>query len=112
MKRSATIYLNDILTYMKRAEDYVQGMTLEAFSSDLRTSDAVIRCIEVIGEATKQIPEDIRAQHPSIPWRAMAGMRDKIIHSYFAVDFEAIWLVVNEDIPELRPPARTDSLGA
>ncbi len=89
--------------YMERAEDYVRDMSFEAFSDDLRTSDAVIRCLEVIGEATKQIPEGVRARHPSIPWRAMAGMRDKIIHSYFNVDFEAVWLVTKEDIPALRP---------
>jgi uncharacterized protein with HEPN domain len=88
---------------MKRAEDYIRNMTFESFSVDLKTSDAVIRCLEVIGEATKQIPEDVRATYPSIPWRAMAGMRDKIIHSYFTVDFEAVWLVIKEDIPKLKP---------
>lgn len=103
MTRSATIYLNDILEYMERAENYVRDMSFEAFSDDLRTSDAVIRCIEVIGEATKQIPDDVRAKFPSIPWRAMAGMRDKIIHSYFNVDLEAVWLVIEEDIPALKP---------
>lgn len=63
----------------------------------------MIRCLEVIGEATKQIPEYVRATYPSIPWRAMAGMRDKIIHSYLTVDFDAVWLVVKEDIPKLKP---------
>lgn len=103
MKRSIKIYLNDIIEYMERAEDYIREMTFESFSVDRKTSDAVIRCLEVIGEATKQIPEDVRSKYPAIPWRAMAGMRDKIIHSYFTVDFEAVWLVIKEDIPMLKP---------
>lgn len=103
MKRSVLIYLDDILEYMKRADEYVKGMNFKQFSTDGKTCDATIRCIEVIGEAAKQIPDNLQMKYPSIPWRAMAGMRDKIIHSYFTVDLEAVWLVIKEDIPKLKP---------
>lgn len=103
MKRSILIYVDDIIEYMGRAVAYIEGLSFSEFSIDQKTCDAVIRCLEVIGEATKQIPEEVRARYPLIPWRAMAGMRDKIIHSYFMVDYEAVWLVIKEDIPELKP---------
>ena len=103
MKRSVLLYIRDILEYMERAEAHVKGLSFEKFLKDNKACDAVIRCIEVIGEATKNIPEEIRNKHPSIPWRDMAGMRDKIIHGYFIVDFETVWLVVKEEIPRLKP---------
>ncbi|MGB9749839.1 MAG: DUF86 domain-containing protein [Caldisericia bacterium] len=65
--------------------------------------DAIIRCIEVIGEATKNIPEDIKNKFNMVPWRDIAGMRDKIIHGYFSIDFEEVWLTVKEDIPKIKP---------
>jgi len=103
MKRSVEIYIKDIIEYMERAEIYIKNFQLDQFLKDNKTCDAVIRCIEVIGEATKNIPEEIRISYPSIPWRDLAGMRDKIIHSYFTVDFETVWLVIKEDIPRLKP---------
>ncbi len=103
MKRSAKLYINDIVEYMERAEEHVRGVSRDEFLKDRKTGDAVIRCIEVIGEATKNIPEEIRNRYPDIPWRDMAGMRDKIIHGYFIVDFEEVWLAVKEDIPRLKP---------
>jgi uncharacterized protein with HEPN domain len=103
MKRSIELYIHDILEYMERAETHVKGLSLEEFFQDNKTCDAVIRCIEVIGEATKNVSDDIRKKYPSIPWCDMAGMRDKIIHGYFIVDFENVWLVVKEEIPKLKP---------
>ena len=102
MKRSTELYIKDILEYMGRAEVHMSRLSFEEFLHDNKTCDAVIRCIEVIGEATKNIPDDIRNKYPSIPWRDMAGMRDKIIHGYFVVDFETVWLVVKEEIPRLK----------
>ncbi len=92
-----------MVEYMDRTEEYVKEMTFKQFSTDKKTCDATIRCIEVLGEAAKQIPNNLRDKYPSIPWRAMAGMRDKIIHSYFIVDLEAVWLVITEEIPKLKP---------
>ena len=103
MKRSVEIYIKDIIEYMERAENHIKNFQFDQFLKDDKTCDAVIRCIEVIGEATKNIPEEIRISNPSISWRDLAGMRDKIIHSYFTVDFETVWLVIKEDIPRLKP---------
>jgi len=103
MKRNVEIYIKDIIEYMERAENHIKNFQLDQFLKDDKTCDAVIRCIEVIGEAAKNIPEEIRISYPSISWRDLAGMRDKIIHSYFTVDFNTVWLVVKEDIPKLKP---------
>ncbi len=103
MKRNAMLYISDILKYMERAESHIKSLGFEEFLKEEKTCDAVIRCIEVIGEATKNIPDEIRSKYHFIPWRDMAGMRDKIIHAYFTVDFETVWLVVKEEIPRLKP---------
>lgn len=86
-----------------KEQNHIRGLSFEDFCREEKTCDAVIRCIEVIGEAVKNIPDAIRNQYPLIPWREIAGMRDKIIHAYFAVDFETVWLVVKEEIPRLKP---------
>lgn len=103
MKRNVKLYIKDILEYMERAEEHIKGLTFQEFCKDKKTSDAVIRCIEVMGEAAKNVSDEIRNKYPFIPWRDMAGMRDKIIHGYFTVDFETVWLVVKEEIPKLKP---------
>jgi uncharacterized protein with HEPN domain len=103
MNRNIALYVKDILDSMENAEKFVEGMTCEEFNRDIKTSYAVTRCIEIIGEASKNIPESIRSKYPDIPWREMAGMRDKAIHFYFGVNFMRVWLVVKEDIPKIRP---------
>jgi uncharacterized protein with HEPN domain len=103
MSRNLLIYVSDILENMQDAEEFIQGMSYEQFVADKKTANAVLRSIEVIGEATKNVPDNVRAQYPQIPWKEMAGMRDKVIHSYFDVDKEMVWLVVKERIPALRP---------
>jgi len=102
MKRNIKIYVSDIIEYMERSEEYIKGMNFEQFIEDKKTQDAVIRCIEIIGEAAKNVPDEIRNKYSFIPWRDMAGMRDKIIHRYFTVDFEEVWLVVKKEIPKLK----------
>lgn len=103
MKRNIAIYIRDILNNMELAEGFVKGMTYEEFVSDTKTNHAVIRCIEIMGEAAKHVPEDVRQKYPEIPWKDIAGMRDKIIHLYFKVSLEKVWLVLKEDIPKLKP---------
>lgn len=103
MTRTIVLYVRDMLQSMDDALDFVRGMSYEQFAADKKTLNAVLRSIEVIGEAAKNIPEDVRSRYPHIPWREMAGMRDKVIHFYFGVNPETVWLVVAERIPELRP---------
>ena len=88
---------------MSDAEDFISGMSYEEFANDKKTLNAVLRSIEVIGEAAKNIPDDIRIRYQDVPWKEMAGIRDKVIHFYFGVDEEVIWLVVKERIPDLKP---------
>ncbi len=103
MSRNLLIYVSDILENMRDAEEFIEGMSYEQFVADKKTANAVLRSIEVIGQATKNVPDNVRAQYPQVPWKEMAGMRDKVIHSYFDVDKEIVWLVVKERIPALRP---------
>ena len=95
-------YLDDILNAIDETEDFTRRMTFKKFCDDRKTINAVIRSLEVLGEATKNIPAAIRAKYPEIPWRKMAGMRDKLIHEYFGVDEDILWKTVTEDLPPLQ----------
>lgn len=103
MKPDFLIYLEDILDAMEKAETAVTGLTYEQFEADWRTHFAVTRALEIVGEATKRLPETVRQQYPRIPWKKMAGMRDRIIHSYDNVDLEIVWRVIEKDIPQVKP---------
>jgi len=94
--------LLDIDTAARRITGFVQGFTFEQFVADERTWSAVLYQISVIGEAVKRLSESFRAQHPSLPWPQMAGMRNKVIHGYDSVDFERVWGTVTVSIPALR----------
>jgi len=102
-RRDYRDYLQDILDSIKDIESFIENMDSEDFTKDKKTINAVIRSIEVIGEATKNIPKSIRDKYPSVPWKKMAGMRDRMIHEYFGVDIEILWKTVKEDIPSLKP---------
>ncbi len=103
MNRDISIYVKDILENMERAERFVEGMSYEEFVEDEMTNFAVMRCIEIMGEAAKHVPDSVRDKYLGIPWRDIAGMRDKVIHFYFGVNLERVWLVVKEDIPQIKP---------
>jgi len=102
-KRDYKDYLQDIVDSVDDIKSFTENMTFEDFATDRKTINAVIRSIEVIGEATKRIPKSIRGKYPSIPWKKMAGMRDKLIHEYSGVDVGILWKTVKEDIPSLKP---------
>ena len=88
---------------MENAERFIGVMSYEDFLLDEKTNFAVVRCIEIIGEATKNIPVNVREKYREMPWRDMTGMRDKVSHFYFGIDFEKVWLVVKKDIPHFKP---------
>jgi uncharacterized protein with HEPN domain len=104
--RNYKIYLQDIFDAIKSIEDFIKNMDFEEFKFDDKTSSAVVRKLEIIGEATKNIPENIRKQHPQIPWKEMAGMRDRLIHFYFGIDYKLVWKTIKERIPEIKPLIR------
>lgn len=103
MTRGQKLFIKDILDNMERAESFISGMKYGDFSKDIKTAYAVVRCLEIIGEAVKNIPQPVRKAYPSIPWKKMAGMRDKVIHFYFGVKFKTVWTTVKKDIPALKP---------
>lgn len=99
-------YLQDILNSISEIEEFTTGMDLECFKKDRKTVNAVVRSLEVMGEAAKRIPEGIRKKYPTIPWKRMAGMRDKLIHEYSGVDLDIVWEVVKEEMPPIMPAVR------
>lgn len=99
-------YVQDILDSIRDIESFVKGMSFEEFKKDRKTINAVVRSVEVIGEASKKIPPTITANNPSVPWKKMAGMRDKLIHEYFGIDLEILWKVAREDMKSIRPAIR------
>ena len=103
MNRTSLDYLEDILEYTKKALEFVEGIDYAAFEKDDKTNFAVLRALEVVGEATKHVPPDIRVRFPGIPWEDMAGMRDKLIHVYFGVDLKVVWDTATIRVPKLVP---------
>ena len=96
-------YLDDIHEAARKIERYTTEMTYEEFVDDERTVDAVLRNFEVIGEAAKNVPDDVRQEYPELPWTEMAGMRDKLIHGYASIELEIVWTTVQDEIPTLIP---------
>jgi uncharacterized protein with HEPN domain len=100
--RDYKLYLKDILTAIESIEEFTAGMDLDAFQADDKTVSAVTRKLEILGEACKGIPEDVRQNHPNLPWKEMAGMRDKLIHLYFGVDHQLVWNAIKERLPQVK----------
>jgi len=96
-------YLEDILDAVEAIEEFILDINYEEFLRDRKTSFAVVRSLEIIGEAAKNIPDSVREKYPDIPWKDMAGMRDKMIHHYFGVDYLVVWKTISEDIPLIKP---------
>ena len=101
-KKDDLVFVEHILDSINAIEDFSKGISREEITSNRLKQSAIVREIEIIGEAVKNIPDYFRNQYPDIPWRDIAGMRDVIIHGYFKVDLETIWKVIDEDLPELK----------
>lgn len=105
MSRNSRVYLEDIVEACAKIARYTNGMTLEAFIADEKTLDAVVRNLQIIGEAVKNIGPEVRTHSPSTDWRKIAGLRDIVVHQYFGVDAELIWAVVDTNLAELAQTA-------
>lgn len=104
--RDVSLYLQDILDAMLAIEQFVEGIGFEEFKEDDKTSSAVVRKLEIIGEAAKQITDDIKSKYPQLPWKEMAGMRDRLIHFYFGIKYELVWHTIKDVIPVVKPVIR------
>ena len=104
--RDWLLFVEDILESIGLIENYAQGMTKEQFYTDRKTVDAVVRNFEIIGEASKYIPDDIKQSHPDIDWIGMLGLRNRIAHEYFGVSVSIVWQIVADYLPALRERMR------
>ena len=101
-KRDYRLYVDDIIEAIQKIEKYSKGLSFRKFSKDTKAIDATVRNFEVIGEAAKHIPPKIRKKYPSIPWKAMAGMRNKLIHEYFGLNKKVLWKTIKGDLAKVK----------
>jgi uncharacterized protein with HEPN domain len=106
VRKDDSIYLRHVLDAIFRIEEYTEDITHEYFLHSHLRQDGVIRQIEVIGEAVKKLSPELKGRHPEIPWKDVAGTRDKLIHDYFGVDLDAVWNTAKKDIPQLKDEIR------
>jgi uncharacterized protein with HEPN domain len=101
-QRDDTIYLQHVLDAIAKIEEYLAGYDEDDFQKTSLVQDGVIRQLMIIGEAIKQLSDNFRQQHPQVPWKDIAGMRDKLVHDYLGVDLDEVWLTTQDDLPELK----------
>lgn len=105
-KRNYKMFIEDILESIEKIESYIKGLNYEKFTSKGMTVDAVIRNLEIIGEASRNIPDEMRERNPEIPWKKMVGLRNIATHAYFGVDLEIIWEIITKNLPETKNQIR------
>lgn len=98
--RPIHLLIEDIRESLEKIQRFVSGLTQAAFSADDKTVDAVVRNLEIIGEAANRLPEEFKSQHQTIEWRKIIGLRNRIVHDYFGVDLEIVWRILKDDIPD------------
>jgi uncharacterized protein with HEPN domain len=101
VSRKYQIYLDDMRLSCEKVLRYTHGLTLDAFVRDEKTFDAVVRNLEILGEAAKHVPLDVRERHPQVEWRKIAGLRDVIAHEYFGIDEDILWDIIRRQVPLL-----------
>jgi uncharacterized protein with HEPN domain len=101
MPRDFRVYLEGVLGAIAKIRRYTDGLSKDTFGADEKTVDAVVRNLEVIGEAVKRLPEELRARHPSIEWHKIGGLRDILIHQYFGIDVDILWDIMQGKLPSL-----------
>lgn len=102
MMRNYKLFVIDILDAIDKIDEFIGNMDYGEFIQDDKTSTAVVKKIEIIGEAIKNIPKEVKAEYKTIPWKDIVGMRNKITHNYFKIDYEIVWNVVKEKLPALK----------
>jgi uncharacterized protein with HEPN domain len=102
-KRRDLDCLNDIQEAIRRILTYTANLTYKEFMGDIKTQDAVVRNLEIIGEATKNLSVSTKKAHPKVPWKGLMGMRDKMIHHYFGINYEIVWTIAKEELADLLP---------
>ncbi len=100
--RPINLLLSDILESIDRVTQYIEGLSFDAFSDDQKSIDAVVRNLEIIGEAANRLPDEFKEKHPEVEWHKVVGLRNRIIHDYFGIDLEIIWQIIHSDLPALR----------
>ena len=105
-KRVYTDYLQDIVDHAEKAMRFVRGVSFDDFGDNEEKVFAVVKMLEIIGEAARHLPKSVRDKYANIPWKQVTGMRDKMTHEYFSVDLEVVWRTVHDDLPPLRDTAK------
>jgi len=101
-RRNWRLFIVDILESIEKIENYIMGLSYEEFLNDAKTKDAVVRNLEIIGEASNQIPKEITQRYKDIPWSQITGLRNRLIHGYFVVDYRIVWEIIFKELPQLK----------
>jgi len=110
-KREWKLFVEDVLESIELIEKYIKGMKNEDFINDRKTTDAVVRNLEIIGEASKYIPEEVKERYPDIDWKGVIGLRNRITHEYFGISLRIVWDIVKQELPKLKEQMKKTLVG-